>query len=150
MDKILDSLKTPEECVAFAKIFTELARAARHRAIDLRVKKVGNMSEVEAELWGALFAYEELLSIKNGRRTPASRTRQMIQKYGIIGTAERAVNRTIDAKGYTDLVDMGFQDKTFEAIIVKYTGAFMPEAVEQAKRRLTEYHAISEDYSVEF
>lgn len=99
MDEAINKLKTPEECIQFANKCTDLAREARRRAIELRALTHTNVSLVETELWKALYAYEEILTKKNQRRTLAGRTRQMITRYGIIGTAERAVNRKIEAMG---------------------------------------------------
>ncbi|MCJ7450069.1 MAG: hypothetical protein MUO72_20540 [Bacteroidales bacterium] len=138
MDEIISKLKTPEECLWFAEICTDLARVARRRAIELRAINIGNKSEVETALWEVIFAYEEVLSKKNGKRTLASRTRQMIKRHGIIGAAERAVNRKIEAMGYKVLVEMGLQDLTFEAIIVRFPKAFSQQIVKLAKLRLDE------------
>lgn len=124
--------------MSFAEICTDLAKIARRRAIELRAINLGKMSEVETELWKALYAYEEILSKNNKRRTPASRARQMIKRYGIIETAERAVNRKIEAMGYRILVDMGLQDLTFEAVIVRFPEAFNQQIVKLAQSRLEE------------
>ena len=142
MDEIIQKLKTPEECMQLAKNvrdkYPDLAREARRRAIELRAIAHGNKSAVEIELLKALYAYEEVISEKNKRRTRASRTWQMINRHGIIGAAERAVNRKIEAMGYKVLVEMGMHDLTFEAVIVRYPDAFRQEVVARAKARLEE------------
>ena len=122
--------------------YPDLAREARRRAIELRAIAHGNKSGVEIELLKALYAYEEVLSEKNKRRTRASRTWQMIDRHGIIGAAERAVDRKIEATGYKVLVEMGMHDLTFEAVIVRYPEAFSQEVVERAKSRLEELKKI--------
>jgi hypothetical protein len=48
------------------------------------------------ELYLALYAYEDVLSKKNNRRTHASRTWPMVNQYGIKGAAEKAVSRNIE------------------------------------------------------
>lgn len=138
MDEIIDLLKTPEECAQLAKLFTILAQKANRRAIELRTLSHGIKREVETELLKAIYAYEEILSAKNKRRTPASRTWQMINRHGIIGGAERAVNRKTDAIGYKLLVERGLQDLTFEAVIVRYPKEFRPEVVKLSAARLDE------------
>jgi hypothetical protein len=85
-----------------------------------------------------LYAYEEILAERNKRRTRAGRTWQMVKRYGIIGAAEKAVNRSIEAQGYKFLVEKGLQDLTFEAVIVKYPEAFSKEIVKLSKKRLEE------------
>jgi alkanesulfonate monooxygenase SsuD/methylene tetrahydromethanopterin reductase-like flavin-dependent oxidoreductase (luciferase family) len=136
MDEAINKLKTPEECIQFANKCTDLAREARRRAIELRALTHTNVSLVETELWKALYAYEEILTKKNQRRTLAGRTRQMITRYGIIGTAERAVNRKIEAMGYKVLVEMGMQDLTFESVITKFPESFTKNIVTLCKERL--------------
>jgi hypothetical protein len=128
MEEILKKLETPEECIRLAKNVRErnpsLAREARRRAVELQAIAYGNKSEVELELLKALYAYEEVLSEKNKRNTRASRTWQMIKRHGIIGAAERAVDRKIEPAGYKVLVEMGMYDLTFESVIVRYPDAF--------------------------
>ena len=142
MDARVRALKTPEECMQFAKNvrekYPDLAREAHRRAVELRAIAHGTKSAVELELLKALYAYEEVLSEKNKRRTSASRTWQMIKRHGIIGAAERAVNRSIEATGYKVLVEMGMHDLTFEAVIVRHPDAFSEEVVSRAKARLEE------------
>lgn len=138
MDELISKLKTPEECEKFAQKCISLAREAQHRAIELRALTHGNKSEVETELLKALYAYEVILSDNNKRRTRASRTWQMVNRYGIIEAAVRAVNRKSDAMGYKVLVDKGLQDLTFEAVIVRFPEAFDQHVVTLAKSRLEE------------
>ena len=68
----------------------------------------------------AIYAYEETLFVKHGRKTSASRTWQMVKNHGIIGAVERAVNRKDETIGFTALIDMGMLDFAFEAIVVRY------------------------------
>jgi len=146
MEEIIKKLTTPEECIQLAKNVDgrnpDLAREARRRAVELRAIAFGNKNQVELELLKALYAYEEVLSEKNKRNTRASRTWQMIKRHGIIGAAERAVNRKIEPAGYKVLVEMGMHDLTFEAVIVRYPDAFNQEVVSRAKARLKELSEI--------
>ena len=139
MEEIIKKLTTPEECIQLAKNVggrnPDLAREARRRAVELRAIAFGNKNQVELELLKALYAYEEVLSEKNKRNTRASRTWQMIKRHGIIGAAERAVNRKIEPAGYKVLVEMGMHDLTFEAVIVRYPDAINQEVVSRAKAR---------------
>lgn len=138
MNTIINQLRTPDECLEFAEKHTVLAQEARLRAIELRAAAHDNKDDVEKELWKAIYAYEEVLSKKNNRRTLASRTRQMIARHGILKAAERAVNRKIEAMGYRLLVDLGLKDLTFEAIIVRYPESFDPKIVKLCVERLVE------------
>jgi hypothetical protein len=133
-------LKTPEECEEFARITQprdpELAAQARRRAVELRAARHGAQSLAEREALKAVYAYEEVLSVKRGRRTPAARTWQMIKRHGVIRAVERAVDRTADASGYTALVQMGMLDLSFEAVVLRHPESFNAHAVARAKERL--------------
>jgi hypothetical protein len=66
----------------------------------------------------------------------------MINRHGIIGATERAVNRKIEAAGYQVLVAMGLHDLTFEAVIVRRPDKFSQEVVTRSKERLEELEKI--------
>jgi len=140
MEDIISKLKTPAQCIQLAKNVIErnpaLAQEARRRAVELRAISFGSTKEVELELLKALYAYEEVLTEKNKRTTRASRTWQMIKKYGIIRAAEKAVDRPIEPNGYKVLVQMGMQDLTFESVIVRHPDSFNEEVVLRAQERL--------------
>ena len=145
MDDRVAKLKTPEECAIFAKNVTErgrpdLALDARKRAVQLRAEKFGAISDVERECIEAVFAYEEVLSAKRGRRQPASRTWPMIKEHGVIEAVERVVKREDDALGYTALVEMGLEEHAFEAVILRHPSAFSAEAIARSKERLGEHN----------
>lgn len=146
MNERIAKLKTPEECAVFAKNVTErgrtdLALAARKRAIQLRTESFGATSEVERECIEAVFAYEEVLSAKRGRRQPASRTWPMIKEHGVIEAVERVVKRKDDALGYTALVEMGLEEHAFEAVILRHPSAFSAEAIARSKERLVKLNS---------
>lgn len=139
-EDIIKKLRTPAECIQLAKNVIarnpSLAKEARRRAVELRAISFGSTKEVELELLKALYAYEEVLTDKNKRTTRASRTWQMVKKHGIIGAAEKAVNRPIEPNGYKVLVQMGMQDLTFESVIVRHPDSFSEEVVLRAQERL--------------
>ncbi|MER2511515.1 MAG: hypothetical protein ABTQ25_03680 [Nitrosomonas ureae] len=141
IDNRIAKLKTPEECAVFAKNVTdrghpELALAAKKRAIQLRAETFGATSEVERECIEAVYAYEEVLSAKRGRRQRAARTWPMIKEYGVIEAVERVVKRKDDASGYKALVEMGLDEYAFEAVILRHPSAFSAEAITRSKDRM--------------
>lgn len=85
-----------------------------------------------------MYAYEEVLSTKRGRRTRAARTWQMIKRHGIISAVERAVNRKEETLGYSTLIEMKMQDFAFEAVVLRHQELFSPETVDRAKVRMGE------------
>ena len=144
MDERVANLKTPEECERFARNALErnrrdLADEARKRVVELRAQAYGAKTQAERECLEAIYAYEEVLTAKNGRRTRASRTWQMIKRHGILGAVERAVNREAETAGYTALLEMGLQDYAFEAVVVRHPELFSPETVQHSKARADEW-----------
>jgi hypothetical protein len=138
MENLISLLKTPEECDKLAMLFEGMAQKARLRSVELRAEKNSYKNEVEFELFKALYAYEDILRIRNNRKTRAARTWQMIRRDGIVKAAEKAVNRETDAMGYRILADMGMRYLTFESIILQYPKYFSVEAVTKARTRLDE------------
>jgi len=140
MTDIVDKLNTPEECDRLIeniyKKDPEIALRARRKAIELRAAKHNVKCDAEREALQAVYAYEAVLSKKHGRRTRASRTWQMIERHGIIGAVERAVNRPQETIGYTALIEMGMPDLAFEAVILRYPHLFTPKAIERSKLRM--------------
>ena len=145
MDERVARLKTPDECEQFAlnvqSRLPDLARAARRRAVQLRAAAHGATSAVEREALEAVYAYERVLSQKRGKKIRASRTWQMIKRHGIVGAVERAVSRSDDPAGSTALVEMGMQDLSFEAVVVRHPEVFSREAVSRSTDRLREWTA---------
>jgi hypothetical protein len=144
MDERVARLTTQEDCEQLArnvqKDHPELAQEARRRALELRAdahaKTLGLNGPVEKEALQAIYAFEEVLSKKNGKRTHASGTWQMVKRHGIIGAVERAVNRPTDASGYLALAEMKMQDITFEAVVLRHPDRFSAEAVQRSAERL--------------
>jgi hypothetical protein len=73
MNETIAKLKTPEECAVFEKNVSErgrldLAVAARKRALELRALNYGASSDVERACLEAVFAYEQVLTVRNGKK----------------------------------------------------------------------------------
>lgn len=144
MDDRVRKLDTPEKCEIFAKNCIangreDLAIEARQRAIQLRAESHGAKSEAEKEALEAVYAYQEVLSIKNGKKTRAQRTWQMIERHGIIGAVERAVNRPTETQGYTSLLEMGLESFAFEAVIVRHPNVFSAAALQISQERISRW-----------
>ena len=144
MDERVKKLKTPRDCDLFGKNALEqgrsdLAQEARRRGVELRAEAHGAITAAERECLEAVYAYEEILTAKNGRKTRAARTWKMINKYGILPAVERAVNRAQETIGYTALLEMGLEDYAFEAIVVRYPDLFSDEAVQRSKERIAQW-----------
>ena len=146
MDYRVERLRTPAECEIFAKNATarnhpDLALAAQRKAIDLKVSTHETASPVEAEGLAAVYAYEALLTRRNGKKTRATGTWQAIKRYGIIEAVQRAVSRPPDTVGNVTLRDLGLEDLTFEALVVRHEASFSEAAISASKARLAQLAA---------
>ena len=143
MDERVARCETPEECEQFAinvkDRLPELAKAARRRAVELKAAQYGAATVAEQEAVQAVYAYERVLSAKRGKAVRASRTWQMIKRYGIIPSVERVVTRKDETTGYKTLVEMGLSDFAFEAVVCRHPDVFSAEALQRSKQRLKEW-----------
>jgi hypothetical protein len=142
MSEAVERLITAEECEQFIKNVQErspeLAREARRRAVVLRAAAHGASTDVERELYEAVYAYEKVLTARNARATRASRTWPTIRTHGVIYAADRIVSRSKESLGYTALKEMGMQDFAFEAVVLRHPSHFSPEAIERSRARLSQ------------
>ncbi len=145
MDERVRKINTVEKCEIFStnaknKGREDLAKQALERSVQIRAKAHDVSSNAEREALQAVYAYEEVLSANNGKRTRASRTWPMINRHGIIGAVERAVNRAEETQGYRSLIEMGLEDYAFEAVILRYPEHFSDEAIEISNQRMQEWN----------
>ena len=146
-DERIKKIKTAELSEIFARNAEkrgrpDLAQKAKVRAVELRAEEYGAKSQAENEAIQAVYAYEEMLSKKNGKRTRATRTWQMIKRRGIIESVERAVNRKSETQGYTTLAEMGLKEFAFEAVILRHPELFSDEVIAISEQRLKEWKAV--------
>ncbi|HYD76037.1 hypothetical protein [Ramlibacter sp.] len=146
MDSRVAKLKTPMECEVFAanaraRGAPELAEQARKRAVQLRAQSHGAQSDVERECLEAVYAYEEILSEKRGRRQPAGRTWQMIHRHGVLPAVERIVTKRGESTGYSALAEMGLHEFAFEAVVLRNQQHFSEQAIACSRERLGEHGA---------
>jgi hypothetical protein len=143
MDYRVERLRTPDECEIFARNATalnhpDLALEAQRKALRLKASTHATGSPVEAEAFAAVYAYELLLTRRNGKKTRATATWQAIKRYGIIEAVHRAVNRPPDLDGQVTLRQLGLEDFAFEALVVRHEASFSHAAIEASKARLAQ------------
>jgi hypothetical protein len=144
MDHRVENLRTPAECEIFAKNAAarkrpDLALEARRKAVDMQASTHEAASPVEAEAFAAVYAYEALLTRRNGKKTRATGTWQAIKRYGVIEAIQRAVSRPAEAEGYETLREMGLEDLAFEALVLRHETSFSDETVQVSRTRLAEF-----------
>jgi hypothetical protein len=143
MDYRVERLRTPAECESFARNAIdrkrpELASAARRKALTMQAETHAPSSPVEAEAFVAVYAYEMHLTRKNGKKTRASKTWAIARSQGIIQAIQMAVHNTPDPAVLAELRELGLEDLTFDAFVVRHEDAFDAATVQLSRARLTE------------
>lgn len=141
MDPRIEKLGSPEACERFISNARRLNRLdlveeARMRAVQLRAHTHGATTGAEKECLQAIYAYEEVLSAKNGERTKANRTWQMVNRHEILVAAERAVDRANETQGFSALAEMGLLDYAFEAVILRHRESFSETVIRRSEDRM--------------
>ena len=96
-------------------------------------------TSLEREFWAALAAAEEFASLKNGKKTQLSRTRQKVARVGIKRCLEDWAFHKGTTQGFDMLVEGGHPELTGEAIVVRHAADFSEEVVKAARQRLIDY-----------
>ena len=143
MDYRVERLRTPAECEIFAqnaraRNFPDLVLQAQRRAIHLKAANHETASALEAEAFVAVYAYEVLLTRRNGKKTRATGVWQAIKRYGVIEAVERAVSRPADGESPVTLRTLGLGDLAFEALVMRNEASFSAAAISASKARLAE------------
>lgn len=141
MDPKFARLSTPQECEVFAANAAERGRVdlsfqAKRRAIELRAAQYGAKTSVEKECLEAVYAYEETLLLKHGRRVRAQRTWQVIEGNGVIQAVDDIVSHDDVTEGFRALEKMGLMQCAFEAVILRHPQFFSAKAIQHSKARL--------------
>ena len=141
MDPRVAKLKSPEECLRFESNAIkldrpDLAKEARNRALELQAERYGAGTQAERECLQAVYAYERVLTEKNGRNTRASRTWPMIERRGVIAAVESIVTRERPTIGFDALAANGLDEHAFEAVVLRHPQHFSEAALQTSKKRL--------------
>ena len=138
-------LRTVADCEQLARNAgaerPDIAAAARKRLIELRAIEYGAESAAELDCLKALYAYEEVLRDRHGRRQPASYTRRMFKEHGVLKAVDLLVSKKKETAGYAALIEVGLHDYAFEAVVVRHPTLFSPIAVAQSTARMADWAA---------
>jgi hypothetical protein len=133
-------LASPKECEAFienarARGREDLVKEARQRAVLLRTEAYGPKSALERRCVEAIYAYEEVLSARRGKRVSAVAHWQNVRKLGPFSAVDKAAVRADEAL-YAELQALGLEGFTFEAVVADHADEFSFEAVQQSRSRI--------------
>lgn len=146
LDVLVMRCKSPEDCDRLIRNAQEKGRddlvsQARQRKIELRTAAhhPPPANEVERDCLMAIYAYEEILLLKHGRRRAAARSRGTVDRKGPIGAFEGFVNRPDGSAGFTKLKEIGLHNFAYEAVVARHPEHFSSEAVDRARARLAQF-----------
>ena len=129
MHELVVRIREPELCYVFAKNaiqrgHPELALQAYRRAVDLRAESQGAETDAELAAYRAIYAYEEALGYRKGKRTRATGTWQMVKRLGLFEALAKRINAGGDDDTPDILKDLGMEDYSFTAVREAFPDAF--------------------------
>ena len=132
MHELVERIKDPELCYVFARNaerrgHPELALQAYRRAVELRAGAYPTESDAESAAVRAIFAYEEAMSYRKGKRTRATGTWQLVSRHGLLGAVHKRIQSRSGDEVHPVLEELGMAEYSFEAV-----GRAYPEHIQQA------------------
>lgn len=129
MHELVNRIKEPELCYVFAKNASrrghpELAVQAYRHAVDLRAGTHPVSCDAEVAALRAIYAYEEALSYRKGKRTRATGTWQLVNRHGVFAALDKRLKSRGDDDIHSVLKELGMEDYSFEAVRNTYPEAF--------------------------
>ena len=91
------------------------------------------------DFYETLAAYEQLLTEKHGKTTPAGRTRQKIANKGVYQSLIEWTHGKAETNGFKLLVEAGLPEYTGEYLVARYADRFPADIVTLARDRLTSH-----------
>ncbi|WP_116364318.1 hypothetical protein [Parahaliea mediterranea] len=133
MHDLVLRISDPDKCYVFARNaerqgHPELALQAYRRAVDLRAEGYGTDSDLEFAAVRAIYAYEEALSYRKGKRTRATGTWQMANRHGVVEAVQKRLGSRAGDDLQAVLKELGMEDYSFSAVRAAYPDVFTQAA----------------------
>jgi hypothetical protein len=113
---------------------SEVEEAAFKRLIEVLPGEAPG--SIEHDFWKTIHAFEELLRDERGKTVRLSRTRQKIDRVGVMQTLVDFATSKKPTEGFNMLIERGLPELTGEALVLKHSSHFDPAVVAAAKSRL--------------
>jgi hypothetical protein len=137
----VERCENPAELESLIRNATKLGNAmVAEAAFRKRISLVPaeRPGSVEHDFWQMVQAFEYTLSEERGKNTRLSRTRQKVEKAGVVQTLRDWAAGSQETAGFRMLLERGMAEFTGEAITLRHRDLFEPPVVEAAQQRLTE------------
>ncbi len=145
MSKNTKIIAVIENCDDPEKLKTIRQNALRQNEIEIAeiafkklvsIVPAENPGTVEYDFWQTVNAFEYTLSEERGRTTRLSRTRQKVNRVGVVQTlTDWAISKEV-TDGFKMLLERGMPELTGEAIVLRHPDTFSPEIITAARDRL--------------
>jgi hypothetical protein len=137
--KRVSYLKTRDDCAQLVKNagdkYPHLVVAARQRSVEVQVNDMSLDSALLRDVWSVVYAQEEALFVKHGRRLRAGNTRKAITNRGELGAVAYIVMHP-SSESFELLHSLGLSDYTFEAVVLRHPEHFASDVVNAARRKV--------------
>ena len=121
---------------ARAQNATDVADAAFRQLISIMPSE--QPGTVEHDFWQTIHAFEFVLSDERGRTTRLSRTRQKVNRVGVVQTLKDWAFSKKSTDGFDMLLERGMPELTGEAIVLRHSEQFDDEIQNAARERLVQ------------
>ena len=91
---------------------------------------------VEHDFWRTVYSFEHILTEERERTTRLTRTRQKVQRVGVVQTLIDWALSNKQTDGFRMLLERNMPELTGEAIVLRHRGRFEAEVVSAARTRL--------------
>nr|WP_175799607.1 hypothetical protein [Burkholderia anthina] len=132
-------LRTRDDCAQFVRNVGDrhphLVVAARQRSVEVQVNAMNLDSALRRDIWSVVYAQEEVIFVRNGRRLRANRTLRCITNRGELDGVAYIVTQS-GGESFENLHSLGLGNYTFEAVVLRHPEHFASDVVEEARRKL--------------